>query len=72
MNYKLDYDTAIRETADTLVERLPSTPDGWGFLALAVIGIWFACMVAMILGDALLEYCAHKRAEHEMSSRAVD
>ena len=72
MNYQPDYGTAIRQTADTFVERLPSTPEGWGFLAAAIVVFWFVCTVVMVVADAVCDYCAQKRDEHEMSSRAVD
>lgn len=72
MNYQPDYDTAIRHAADSFVERMPSTPEGWGLLALAIIGLWFVCMVVMIVADALCEYCTQKRDEHEMSSEVMD
>lgn len=72
MNYRPDYNTALRQAADAFVDRMPSTPEGWGLLALTIIALWFVCMVVMIIADALCQYCAQKRDEHEMSSRIMD
>ena len=63
MSYRPDYERILNEAVETV---MPKTPEDWGLLSLAVIGIWFAITVIIIVLEAARASCT--RSEDEPSS----
>lgn len=57
---RFDYQSTLTNSVQAI---MPKTLEAWGFVALAIIGLWFVCMVVVVVLEAAREYCSHARDE---------